>query len=164
MKKDFTYDHKSDSYICPNNERLSYSTTDNKGYRLYKSDSPKCENCPLLEKCTSSRKHQKTISAHIWQEYLDECEKTRHSDKWKQLYPRRKQTIERVFGDCKENHCLRYTRIRGLRKNSHQAAIIYSCLNLKKLSLWRSRNTYLYDLMDKTGKTKQEILESCSKA
>ncbi|MBR2788232.1 MAG: transposase, partial [Erysipelotrichaceae bacterium] len=124
----------------------------------------KCENCPLLEKCTSSRKHQKTISAHIWQEYLDECEKTRHSDKWKRLYPRRKQTIERAFGDCKENHCLRYTRIRGLRKNSHQAAIIYSCLNLKKLSLWRSRNTYLYDLMDKTGKTKQEILESCSKA
>ena len=163
-KKDFTYDHKSDSYICPNNERLSYSTTDNKGYRLYKSDSSKCENCPLLEKCTSSRKHQKTISAHIWQEYLDECEKTRHSDKWKRLYPRRKQTIERAFGDCKENHCLRYTRIRGLRKNSHQAAIIYSCLNLKKLSLWRSRNTYLYDLMDKTGKTKQEILESCSKA
>ncbi len=62
--------------------------------------------------------------------------------------PIRKQTIERDFGDCKENHCLRYTRIRGLKKNSHQAAIIFSVHNLKKLSLWRSKYKAYYDHID----------------
>lgn len=159
IKKDFIYDSENDVYICPQNEKLSYFITDNKGYRLYKSNRHRCENCPLLEKCTTSKNHQKTISRHIWQEYIDKCEESRHSNEWKKLYPRRKQTIERSFGDCKENHCLRYTRIRGLKKNSHQVAIIYSCHNLKRLAFKRAKNTYLYDLMDKTGKTKEEILD-----
>ena len=157
-KKEFVYDSQNDIFICPNNEKLSYYTTDNRGYRIYVSDHSKCENCPLLGKCTSSKKHEKTITVHIWQKYLDECEELRHTDEWKKIYPQRKQTIERDFGDCKENHCLRYTRVRGLKRNTHQAAIIYSCLNLKKLAIKRERNRYLYDLIDHTGKTKEEIL------
>lgn len=38
----------------------------------------------------------------------------RHTPEWKELYPKRKESIERVFGDCKEHHNLRYTRLRGL--------------------------------------------------
>ena len=147
-KKEFTYDSENDCYICPNKETLTYSTTDKRGYRIYKSDKDKCQNCPFLNTCTSSKNHQKSLVVHIWQEYLDECEQRRHSEEWKKIYPLRKETIERDFGDCKENHCLRYTRIRGLKKNSHQAAIIFSVHNLKKLSLWRSRNKPYYDHID----------------
>lgn len=154
-KKEFVYDPDHDVYICPNDQLLKYSTTDSKGYRIYKSDRKICKDCPLLKQCTSSKNHQKSISVHIWQKYLDECEERRHSDEWK-------QTIERDFGDCKENHCLRFTRLRGLKKNSHQAAIIFSSHNLKKIALWRVQNRCLYDLIDKTGKTKEEILSlSC---
>ena len=148
-KKEFTYDSENDCYICPNKETLTYSATDKRGYRIYKSDKDKCQNCPLLSKCTSSKNHQKSLAVHIWQEYLDECEQRRHSEEWKKIYPLRKETIERDFGDCKENHCLRYTRIRGLKKNSHQAAIIFSVHNLKKISLWRSKNKDYYDHIDK---------------
>ena len=59
---------------------------------------------------------------------------------WKEIYPMRKNTIERVFAEDKENHCLRFTRLKGLNKNRHNAAIIFSCHNLKKLSLWLWKN------------------------
>ena len=49
----------------------------------------------------------------------------------------RKETIERTFGDCKEQHGLRFTRVRGLLKNEQNAAMIFACHNLKKMANWR---------------------------
>lgn len=147
-KKDFIYSEKENIYICPNNEPLRYTTTDRRGYRIYKSNPDKCKSCPLLAKCTLAKNHQKSLSVHIWNKYLEECEAIRHSEDWKKIYPLRKQTIERDFGDCKENHCLRYTRLRGLKKNNHQAVIIFAVHNLKKLSLWRSKNKEYYNHID----------------
>lgn len=155
-RKDFEFDKENDKYICPGGETLSYSTTDRKGYRIYKSDPKKCKNCPSLDKCTSSKNHQKTLARHLWQDYLNECEKRRYTEEWKNIYPLRKETIERDFGDCKENHCLRYTRIRGLNKNSHQAAIIFTSHNLKKLSIWRSKYKDYYDSIDRREENKKE--------
>lgn len=60
----------------------------------------------------------------------------RHTVKWKEIYPKRKESIERVFGDCKEHHNLRYTRVRGLQKNQHQALMIFACHNLKRMARW----------------------------
>ena len=43
--KDYVYDEYYeyyDCYICPENEKLKYSTTTRKGYREYKSDKKKC--------------------------------------------------------------------------------------------------------------------------
>ncbi|WP_147573602.1 transposase, partial [Candidatus Stoquefichus massiliensis] len=70
-----------------------------------------------------------------------------HTPKWKELYPKRKESIERVFGDCKEQHNLRYTRLRGLQKNQHQALMIFACHNLKRMARWRwnaSSKAHLY--------------------
>ena len=64
----------------------------------------------------------------------------RHTPEWKEIYPRRKESIERVFADCKEHHTLRYTRLRGLQKNQHQSLMIFACHNLKRMSKWRWKN------------------------
>lgn len=161
-KKDFVYDPQKDEYLCPGGERLAYAATDRKGYRIYRSDKHKCESCPLLDQCTSSRNRQKVIVRHIWQDHLDECERLRHTDAWKQIYPKRKETIERDFGDCKENHCLRYTRLRGLKKNGHQAAIIFSCHNLKKIALWRYKNREYFDRIDQEEAMRKQKASSLS--
>ena len=136
-KNDYVYDEKLDRYICPNIKDLKYSTTDRKGYKLYKSNPEDCINCPYLNQCTKSKKHQKTVSRHVWAEYVEQAEEIRHTDKWKEIYPKRKETIERVFADDKENHCLRFTRIRGLKKNGHQAALIFACHNLQRMANWK---------------------------
>ncbi|WP_195920538.1 transposase, partial [Catenibacterium mitsuokai] len=95
--------------------------------------------CPFLSKCTQSKKHVKTITRHVWESDREEADYIRQTDEWKIVYPQRKETIERVFADAKENHGMRFTRLIGLVKNQHESLIIFSCHNLKKLGLCKRR-------------------------
>lgn len=137
--KDFVYDEYNDEYICPNNELLKYSTTTREGYKQYKSNPDICSKCPLKDKCTQSKNNQKTISEHVWKEYVDTANELRYTEDWKNTYPQRKETIERIFGDCKENMGLRFTRVRGIEKNYINTSIIFACHNLKKMALWHNK-------------------------
>lgn len=140
-KYEYVYDEYYDCYICPNNEILSYSTTDKNGYKQYKSDTEKCKNCPLRGQCTKSKNCQKIITRHIWEEYKEQANENRYTQLWKDNYPLRKETIERIFGDCKEQHGLRFTRVRGLLKNEQNATMIFACHNLKKMANWRLKSS-----------------------
>ena len=131
--KDFVYDEYYDCYLCPQNQVLSYSTTNRDGYREYKSDSSICQNCPLLTVCTRAKNHQRVITRHVWKDYLDRCEDIRHTPVMKEWYKRRKETIERDFGTAKEYHGMRYTRQIGKAKMEDQVGLTFACLNLKKL-------------------------------
>lgn len=103
-------------------------------YRIYKSDPKDCEGCPFLSQCTKSKNQEKVITRHVWESYKEKANHIRHTDEWKKIYPQRKETIERVFADAKENHGMRFTRLRGLERNQHESLIIFSCHNLKKLA------------------------------
>lgn len=135
-KREFEYIEDANCYICPNNTVLKYVTTDRQGYHSYKSEPKKCKNCPLRQKCTKSKNHQKIVTRHIWENYKEQVEETRHTKEWKEIYPLRKQTIERVFAISKEQHGLRFTRLNGLLKNFQEALLIFACYNLKKMALW----------------------------
>jgi len=139
-KYEFKYNEDKDLYICPNNEELKYGVVDKNGYKRYKSDPNQCINCPSKDKCTKSKNNQKIFTVHIWKKFVDYAEEIRHSDLWKKIYPLRKETIERIFGDCKEQHGLRFSRVRGLRKNEINATMIFACYNLKKMAIWNDRN------------------------
>lgn len=140
-KYEYAYDEYYDCYICPNNEVLLYSTTDKNGYKQYKSKPDKCKNCPLRNQCTKSKNYQKVITRHIWEEYKEKANENRYTQLWKDNYPLRKETIERTFGDCKEQHGLRFTRVRGLLKNEQNATMIFACHNLKKMAHWRWKSS-----------------------
>lgn len=143
-KREFVYDEYHDCYLCPNDQPLKYSTTNREGYREYKSDPCICANCPLLEQCTQSKLHQKVVTRHIWQEYLDQAEDNRYTSWGKELYGLRKETIERDFGTAKEHHAMRYTQQVGKEKMAMKVGMTYACMNMKKLAnlLWgRDRNT-----------------------
>lgn len=136
-REELVYDEKDDCYLCPNEKVLKYSNTNKLGYKEYKSNPEDCRNCPYRERCTQSKKQQKVIMRHVWEGYREEVmDKIRHTGEWKEIYPKRKESIERVFGDCKEHHNLRYTRVRGLQKNQHQALMIFACHNLKRMARW----------------------------
>lgn len=136
-KYEYVYDEYYDWYICPNNQTLKYVTTDKNGYKQYKSNPNKCKNCPFKDNCTKSKNCQKIITRHIWEEYKEQANENRYTKLWKENYPLRKETIERTFGDCKERHGLRFTRVRGLLKNEQNVTMIFACHNLKKMANWR---------------------------
>ncbi|MGT2657295.1 transposase, partial [Streptococcus varani] len=60
-------------------------------------------------------------------------EDIRHQKGMKELYQKRKETIERLFGTAKEYHNLRYTRERGKSKMEDKVGLTLACLNIKKL-------------------------------
>jgi len=136
-KYEYVYDEYYDCYICPEGEILRYCTTSKEGYRIYKSNVNKCENCENKEQCTRSKNNQKIVTRHIWEEYKEKMNENRYTELWKENYPKRKETVERTFGDCKELMGLRYTRLRGLVKNEEYSTLIFGCHNLKKMANWR---------------------------
>lgn len=142
-KYEFVYDEYYDCYICPQNQILKYSTTNRDGYREYKSKPKICIECPTRMQCTHSQNCTKVINHHIWNEYLEIAEDVRYTERGKSLYKKRGETIERVFADAKERHGMRYTHYRGLRKVQHHLTLLFACMNLKKLALWKRKNGML---------------------
>ena len=133
-KSDFVYDEYYDYVICPNDQHLEYSTTNKDGYRDYKSNGHICKGCPYLSQCTNSQNHVKVFTRHIWEDYMETCEDIRHTLGMKDLYKKRKETIERLFGTAKENHGFRYTQMYGKARMEMKVGMTFACLNLKKLA------------------------------
>jgi len=142
--KDFfrPYEYVHDEYyncvICPENHVLNYSTTNRDGYREFKSKSYICEKCPSRSKCTNNAKCEKTVTKHIWSNYPEEVEDIiRHTPKYKKLYEKRKETIERVFADAKEKYGMRYTLLRGLTQVTNWVRLKFAAMNLKKFAIMK---------------------------
>jgi len=133
----YVYDEFYDCVICPEYKVLHYSTTNREGYREYKSRSYICENCPTRELCTSNAKFEKTVTRHLWADYIDLAEDIRHTPEYQDLYKLRQEKIERVFADAKEKHGMRYTQYRGLAQVRNWVKLKFAAMNLKKLALWK---------------------------
>ena len=143
-KCEYVYDEQFDCYICPNNKILKYSTTNRDGYREYKSCSKDCESCPYLQQCTESANNVKVVTRHIWENYIEICEDIRYTEGSKELYNKRKETIERLFGTAKEHHGFRYTQMIGKARMDMKVGLTYACLNLKKLANMLHSRAKLY--------------------
>ena len=62
---------------------------------------------------------------------MDLVEQIRKTERAKDIYAQRKETIERVFADAKEKHAMRYTHHRGLAAVTRWVRLKYAAMNLK---------------------------------
>ena len=138
-KYEYVYDEYYDCYICPNDEILKYTTTNKEGYKEYKSCAEICEKCPYLNQCTESKNHVKVVTRHVWEEYMEMAEDIRYKEGMKELYSKRKETIERLFGTAKEAHGFRYTQMIGKARMEMKVGLTFACMNLKKLARIKKR-------------------------
>ena len=144
---EYVYDEYFNCVICPENQVLSYATTNREGYREFKSKGYICENCPSRHLCTENQKFEKTVTKHIWSDYLETVEDIRHTPEYKALYERRKETIERVFADAKEKYAMRYTPYRGLSQVTNWVRLKFAAMNLKKYALHRWKRSHQYSAL-----------------
>ncbi|QDQ02762.1 hypothetical protein FOH38_21195 [Lysinibacillus fusiformis] len=63
---------------------------------------------------------------HIWETYVEEAEHLRHSYDIKQIYAKRKETIERVFTDAKEKDGNAMDNLKRSQNLSMQA-LLFCC-------------------------------------
>ena len=87
------------------------------------------------------------LTTHIWQEYLDLVEALRKTERGKEIYAMRKETIERVFADAKEKHAMRYTHHRGLAAVTRWVRLKYAAMNLKKMAIWSWSNSFFRSIL-----------------
>ena len=139
---EYEYDPANDCYICPLGGMLRHTTTDRDGKRTYRSIPKECVTCHIKAKCGANEKGQKLYTSHIWQEHLDLVEALRKTERGKELYAKRKETIERVFADAKEKHAMRYTHHRGLARVTNWVRLKYAAMNLKKIANWSWNNSF----------------------
>lgn len=143
-KNKFQYVKEWDVYACPNNYFLKYKTTTRQGYAEYICDEDSCSNCIYKDSCLIGKNKFRTIRRHVWEEYKEKNIAFLKTDKGKNIYRRRKETIERSFADSKELHGLRYARFRGLSKVNAQCLMTAAVQNMKKIARKLSSLLFLF--------------------
>ena len=144
---EYEYDPAADTFTCPHGGVLRHTTTDRDGKRTYRTNPKNCKDCPYKRKCGANEKGQKILTTHIWQEYLDLVEQLRKTERGKEIYAMRKETVERVFADAKEKHAMRYTHHRGLARVTNWVRLKYAAMNLKKLAMWNWNTPHFQHLL-----------------
>ncbi len=133
-KNKFIYDFDKDIYICPNNFALIYKTTTREGYREYRCFEEICANCPVKDKCINEKSKYKIVRRHVWEDHKDDNKSFLKTEKGKNIYKRRKETVERSFADSKNLHGLRYARMRGNENVREQCLLTAAVQNMKKIA------------------------------
>ena len=123
-------------------ELMAEINQDREGYREFKSKGYICKKCPTKHLCTENQKNEKTVTKHIWLDYLETVEDIRYTPEYKELYERRKETIERVFADAKEKHAMQYTPYRGLSQVTNWVRLKFAAMNLKEYAIHRLNRTH----------------------
>ena len=135
QRDDFIYDPDQDVYICKNDHKLEFRQTDKSGGYLkkrYLSSKKVCNKCPFRSECVNSRGH-KEISHTIYRKYYDDMIQKLKSDKGKESYALRMQSVEPVFGTLQQHYGLRWINTRGLDLANKVMIMAAAAVNLRKL-------------------------------
>ena len=133
-KYEFKYQTEEDVYICPRTGIvLPYRNIDKLGYKKYY-DRKQCEGCPFVSDCCGKAKFR-TIRRLINEEINEKAREKRLSKEGKELFKKRKTTVERSFGDSKQNHGYRFTLYKGVEKNQAYTHLICAAQNMKNIAV-----------------------------
>jgi len=139
-KKNFRYDKDRDEFICPAGKSVvflwtRYDKQKRKEMRIYKGKF--CTCCPLQIRCTKRKdgiRHVKMFPAEKARKVLREKMKTPHGI---DIYKSRKQIVEPVLGNIKENIGVRGFLTRGIVTVQAEFNLICAAVNIQKI--WRNK-------------------------
>ena len=135
----FAYDAEQDEYECPEGQRLHYAgvkrRTNRPQMRVYRARGSVCRECPAFGECTKDRRQGRAIEVGPHEEDLRAHRELMGLQESQDLYKRRKETVEPVFGILKEVQGARRFLLRGLRKVTGEWLLLATAFNLR--SLWR---------------------------
>ena len=140
-KYEFKYSKTSDCYICPKTGVILPYTgrVDRNGYKYYLSKE-NCQGCPYIKECCAKQGYR-VIRRLICEELNEKSRERRLSDRGKEMYKRRKETIERSFADSKNNHGYRYAMYKGIKKNQNYTWLICAAQNMKTIVIKKDKIT-----------------------
>ena len=132
----FTYNKESDTYTCPQNQTLAttgkWHTKKREGgshqYKKYRT--PACKTCSALSLCTAKADGRREIERS---EYADATElNNKNYQEQYQLYRKRQEINEHIFGTIKRVWGYYYTNLKGLKKVNGEWSLIMLVYNMKR--------------------------------
>lgn len=125
-KEGFTYNSESDEYICPLGQRLKFSSIREKKGKTYHIYRRGCATCENRASCCGAKSRAKQIWRRIDGELQEKMHEKMQTEEAKEIYRLRKEIVEPVFGDIKENKKLRRLLLRG-KLGTEKRAEAYNC-------------------------------------
>ena len=142
-KDNFAYDEGSDSYECPEGERLPFARvklTRGERVRVYRASGEVCGACPAFGECTKDGRHGRAIEIGPRDGVLRRHREMMKTDGAKERYKLRAPLIEGVFGIMKERMGARRFLLRGRRNVAAEWSLLAFAFNLRVLSrAWGAR-------------------------
>ena len=131
----FVYCQKSDSYTCPQGETLRTTgrwhkkTRERDSYEFKKYRTPACKICPVKQLCTS-RTGGREIDRSQYAEAVEQNNKRYQENA--QLYRKRQEINEHIFGTIKRQWGYNHTNLTGLEKVNGEHSLIMLVYNIKR--------------------------------
>jgi transposase/IS5 family transposase len=141
FKDRFPYDVVTDSYLCPNGQRLPFrgfrsSKRPGSGpIRVYRASRAVCRSCPAFGVCTRDRHGGRALWIGSSDVLLRQHRQWMRTDEAQGLYARRKELSEPTFGILKDQLGARRFLLRGLANVRAEFALLATAFNLR--TLWR---------------------------
>lgn len=131
----FTYDTITDTYTCPQGETLHTTgrwhkkTRDKDSYEFKKYRTSKCKTCPVKHLCTS-RAGGREIDRSQYADAVEANNKRYQENP--QLYRKRQEINEHIFGTIKRQWGYNHTNLIGLEKVNGEHSLIMLVYNIKR--------------------------------
>ena len=140
-KSEFKYDAQRDVYVCPQGKTLEYvgrskqkrSSVELVVLEQYRPAAGTCDNCPRQQQCCPKSAQGRSISRSEHEGAIERLRERMSQPENKELYKRRAATVERLFGDGKEQRGLDRMSGRGLQQARIQLAFMVLQHNLRVL-------------------------------
>lgn len=132
----FNYNPVEDTYTCPQNQTLNTTGTWHKktrerdSYLFKKYRTPSCGACSVKHLCTGRAQGGREIERSQYAEAVEKNAINYRNNA--QLYRKRQEINEHIFGTIKRQWNLNYTNLRGLEKVNGEMALIMTVYNIKR--------------------------------
>lgn len=155
--KDFEYNEKRDSFVCPNGKELEYYT-DRKAKsgngtesvkKVYIASRKDCDQCSLKKKCLSKNKVKREMRIRSDFRIIRQNAYRSQSEEGIRRLKRRMCDVEPVFGQIKGHYGLLRLLFRGLINVKYEWKITCMGHNMRKLvaHIQESKKVSLYHLI-----------------
>ena len=133
----FTYNKEENTYTCPQGQILTTTgrwhkktgRTEESGYMFQKYRTAACKACPVKDQCTS-RKGGREIDRSQYATAVEENHQRYKENA--QLYRKRQEINEHIFGTIKRKWGYNYTDLIGLEKVNGEHSLIMLVYNIKR--------------------------------
>lgn len=129
---DYHYNEDRDSFTCPNGAELTRKSKEDAKQIIY-SNREACKDCPFKDKCFKSNKRQPYKSIIKNQHFKTYRKADALFEANIELYHRRQELNEHVFGSVKRQIGFPIIYVRGIRSVSAEFCIHFLCYNIKRV-------------------------------